>query len=81
MNIYLIERGFFAAGWDEYLSAVVIAESEMDARRTHPSKCISDWDGTETSDWVDCNDVVVSVLGMAHGRQEAGVVCSDYNAG
>ena len=80
MNIYLVERDL-GTGWDEYKSFVCIAQSAIDARLTHPSPYDVDWDGRSCHDWVDCRQVTVTVLGTAHGIQEARVVCSDYNAG
>lgn len=79
MNIYLVERDG-PTGYDQYASFVVVAKTKQEARLTHPSS-ISSWDGHATSGWVNCNKVGVLFLGAAHGSLEAGVICSDFNAG
>ena len=80
MNIYLVKRDT-PTGYDEYASFVVFAETSLEAQHTHPSWAVDDWDGSEGWGWVNCNQVQVTLLGMADSRAKAGVVCSDYNAG
>lgn len=80
MNIYLVKRDG-PTGYDQYASFVVVAKTKQAARLTHPSKFKPSWDGHADSGWVNCNKVLVTFLGAAHGSLEAGVVCSDFNAG
>ncbi len=81
MKLYYIERNNDYT-WDEYDSAVVAADSDVDAGRTCPC-------GEETCDkmsgppdhWVKPELVVVWYIGTAEPGVEAGVVCSSFNAG
>lgn len=77
MNIYLIERKG-TIDYDEYDSAVVCAESEKDARNTHPSgdnKYFSD------STWDSPENIKVKLLGLASEDINEGVIVASFNVG
>ena len=75
-------------GYDTYDSAVVVAESEEEARNTLPSDWIgwpSDpwigWRGSYSA-WASSPDKVSALLvGTAAKGSEKGVVCASFNAG
>lgn len=89
MNIYLIERAENAyIGYDEFDSAVVIADTEEQARLMHP-----DWEPSWSPereleefsdyahDWEDSPAKVrVTLIGTAE-RPERRVICASFNAG
>lgn len=81
MKLWLISQNE-NNGWDTYDSAVVAAETEEDARKTHPSKS-----GWPTGDyhygtWVTSPDTVTAeYLGIAKEGTAAGVICASFNAG
>ena len=65
--------------YDTYDSAVVVAESEDDARRIHPCGIEAPW---ETWTWCAPGHVTVELVGTADARFKAGdVVCASFNAG
>lgn len=68
-------------GYDVYDSAVVLAETEGDARKTHPDgddECSpEDWEAWATSP----DDVSAMLIGEATPGSQAGVVCASFNAG
>lgn len=81
MNLYLIERpDDNPAGYDDYDSAVVCANSEDEARMIHPRG--TDWDGKagEWDSWVGSETVRVTLIGVATAPVK-GVVCASFNAG
>ena len=81
MNLYLIERPECdGAGYEEYDSAVVCANTEDEAKMIHPSG--NTWDGKESSygSWVDADKVRVTLIGTAITSLEA-IVCASFNAG
>ena len=68
-------------GYDTYDNAVVAAETEGQARLTHPGDMI--WNG-ETRDydtWCSAKHVKVELIGEAVEGTEAGVICASFNAG
>jgi hypothetical protein len=82
-------------GYDTYDSAVVVAETEADARDIHPSQYIENysiakdnpddfqrWD-YDYSNWASHPDkVTAEYIGDAAPNMKAGdVVCSSFNAG
>lgn len=81
MNLYLIERDD-KASYDEYVSAIVCAESEEEAVKIHPNGeiwgTVSQWDYTwaENPSLVKCRKI-----GVADESIEKGVVLDSFNAG
>lgn len=66
-------------GYDTYDSAVVVAETEEDARKIHPHG--AEW-GAHTRMWADYPDrVKVELLGEAIFGTNSGVVLASFNAG
>lgn len=81
-------------GYDTYDSAVVAAETEEDARKTHPSDYVwreNNWYYySEVSDtyyagdcytWSAPKDIQVECIGEANEGTEAGVIVASFNAG
>lgn len=87
MNLYLItqktDREF-----DYYAGAVVVAETEEEARLMHPGIYPRDewlkWAGSELSwmldSWTTPDKVIVRCLGVSDSSVKAGVVLSDYRS-
>jgi len=93
MNIYIIRRKGLC-DYDEYDSAVVVAESEEDAKKINPDrKCFWENDSwyylnsinekckVYFGGWVTPSQVDVEKIGIADLSQEKGVVVSSFNAG
>ena len=79
LYLYLISQDE-NRGYDTYDSAVVVAESEEEARNTLPADWIQ-W-GESYSPWVSSPDKVsVELVGTAAKGSEKGVVCASFNAG
>ena len=81
MYLYLISQNVNDE-YDDYDSAIVCADSELDARMMHPSGCA--WGSKERAlydDWCDLKDVQVQILGTAANNLPRGVVLASYNAG
>lgn len=77
MFIYKISQTV-VTGYDTYSDAVVAAENEELARKTHPSKWGVVWHG----DWCeDTADVKVELLGTAEPSIKAGVIVASFHAG
>jgi hypothetical protein len=78
MNIYLISQTK-NNGYDTYDSAVVVAESEEDAKSIHPNG--SDWDGVERGfgAWVSKQHVAAKLIGTTD--MDKCVICASFNAG
>ena len=84
MNIYLIEQTV-NQDYDTYDSAVVVAETEEEARLIHPNgedslkivpeESYTDWD------WCKLADVKVTLLGTLADSNIKGVICASFNAG
>lgn len=74
--------------WDTYDSAVVFAETEEDARMTHPIKYEFEkgevWDGKHRNygPWCDAKDVTVEYLGTTDRVvPNKTVICASFNVG
>lgn len=89
MNIYLISQTE-NLGYDKYDSAVVVAESEEQAKSIHPSGRLFDpdaedylrWDYTFSSWASNPENVKATWIGTAGSHLNAGhVVCASFNAG
>jgi len=78
MNIYLIYQDE-NTGLNTYDSAVVIAESEEEARKIDPGEGIQPW-AFDSPEWVSPENVKVKFLGVAAEGLPV-VVCASYNAG
>ena len=78
MNLYLISQTV-NQDYDTYDSAVVCAESELDARLIHPDGPGErfEWEYM----WAPVDKVEVKFLGTADPSVEAGVVLASFNAG
>lgn len=86
MNLYYISAD--TKGYDVYRNAVVAANTEEEARYTHPSGTKYDYDWWDDQhpkyfnySWVYPEQVKVELIGVACVGTEAGVICSDFNAG
>jgi len=86
MNIYMLAQKH-VGGKGTYVSCVVVAASESDARRTHPLSCVM-WDGVEwvyeglsvpvadAGGWCPPDAVEVSFVGVAESSLHPGVLCA-----
>lgn len=80
MNIYKVERTD-SAGYDEYESFVIVAETESVARYTHPTGCDIEDAGRSANSWpVVPEDLIVTLVGRTVGDVR-GVICASFNAG
>jgi hypothetical protein len=68
--------------YDTFSDAVVAAETEDQAKHTHPSSG-PNWDGQDEgwSSWCGIENVQVKYLGEAAEGQMAEVICSSFHAG
>ena len=86
MNIYLIERvdKDHEKLYDVYVSAVVIAESEFDARHIHPSGMPDDADDytkrTFQDTWVEMEYIKVTLIGESYFSDEQ-IILAHFQAG
>lgn len=86
MNLYKISRDD-VAGFDEFDSAVVVAESEEKARLIHPAEWApKNWHENKEFNAIDCwikpEKVFVALIGSAkEGLEEGMVIVSSFNAG
>ena len=80
MNLYLLTRrgGLPEHSWDEWISAVVAAETPEDAVTIHPGGSPI-WASGEM--WVPVEEVEAKIVGVAVSGTERGVVHNSYNAG
>jgi hypothetical protein len=77
MKLWLIDQDENGE-YDTYDSAVVAAETENEARKTHPSGKNKQW----SRDWASCPEKVqVRYIGEAASGIEAGVILASFNAG
>lgn len=95
MKLFLISQSE-NNGWDTYDSAVVAAEDEDAARKTHPSDYTDGWDDNQNS-WYGTSisgdryytrsgdswtyPNLVQVEYLAEYNGDAGVICASFNAG
>jgi len=79
MNLYLIERrgGMPPHSWDEWISAVVAAETAEEAVNIHPGGSLY----VPGESWVPVAEVDATLIGVAVPGTERGVVHNSYNAG
>jgi hypothetical protein len=79
MNLYLLTRrgGLPEHSWDEWISAVVAAETPEDAVTIHPGGSLY----VPGESWVPVGDVEATIIGVAVAGTERGVVHNSYNAG
>lgn len=87
MNLYKISQNV-DNNWEIYDSAVVVAESEEEARKIIPAHWMRGWlqDEDDRDSWVEPEDVNVELIGVVdanyfdklNGRT---TVVSSYNAG
>ena len=70
-------------GYDTFDYAVVCAESQEEAQRTHPYHFVGPGDSWEDEDsWATCPaEVFVQYIGIAAPHITKGIVCSSFNAG
>jgi hypothetical protein len=85
MKLWLISQ-HENTGWDTYDSAVVAAETEQQARETHPCAVYPDpwhaWADAHYRDWASSpNGVIVKHIGEALPGTPPGPICSSFNAG
>jgi hypothetical protein len=76
MGLYLISQTC-NTGYDTYDSAVVAAETPMDAKKMHPGGARLN----SPSSWTDEDSVEVKYLGDAAEGTKSGVICASYNGG
>jgi len=79
-GIYLITQDV-VCGYDTYDSAVVVAESEEDARTIHPEGGHTASEGSGGHTWCLQKDVEVQRIGVACEGEGRGVICASFNAG
>lgn len=82
MNLYKISQ-HVNKGYDTYDSAVVCAETAIDAQNMDPGtgKEITNWEH-QYQNWAPYSDqVIVTFLGIADEEIPKGIVVSSYNAG
>lgn len=82
MNLYHISQSV-NTGYDTYSDAVVAAETENEARFTHPSEYKNPWDGEpEYYDcWCAADKVNVRLIGVAADYIKPGIICASFHAG
>jgi hypothetical protein len=78
MNLYLISQSV-NNDYDTYDSAVVAANSEEEARTTHPSSN-NDCFNSSFSTWCSPDKVEVKLIGTSID-DKPGVICASFNAG
>ena len=79
MNLYLISQDV-NNDYDTYSDAVVAAESEEAARRTHPSNGPGYEEGGGDGTWAPYQDVKVVLIGYSSDGKP-GVICASFHAG
>lgn len=84
MNIYLVDT-VAKVDYDQYDSFVVVADSEEEAKATHPSTLYGEVqsENTDKDDlWTPFKDIRVELIGVADSEyKEKTVICSSFNAG
>jgi hypothetical protein len=79
MNIYLL-KSIKPRDYEMYDSCVVIAPSEQEAVKIHPSGG-ENTNKQDEFDWPCPKHVICTLLGTAREGSDVGVVCASYNAG
>ena len=83
MKLWLLTRPeHLGYRYDDYIGAVVAAETEDEARKIHPGGpevCNAKW--IEDTSWIPTDSVEVKLLGEASSDVAGGVVLDSYNAG
>lgn len=79
MNLYLIYREG-GVGYDEYDSAVVVAEDELDAKRIHPDGMNEVDDTPDSGSWRPFAEIKVKHIGVGSPFIPRGVICASFNA-
>ena len=67
--------------YDTYDSAIVVAESEEDAKTIHPNGSECHESSKLYDSWVAKSDVFVEEIGIPNEKQERGVILASFNAG
>jgi len=80
MNLYRISRDS-AAGWDEYRSAIVAAETPEGACTIHPDGRGDIQREPSYDSWVPLQYVTATLIGKAAPHIKRGVILADYKAG
>jgi hypothetical protein len=83
MNLYKISQDD-VSGWDTYDSAIVVAETEEEAKKIHPACYVnkSVGEGADSSTWTnDPSKVLCELIGVAVAGTSKGVICASFNAG
>lgn len=80
MNIYLISQTI-NGGYDTYDSAVVVANTEEEARGMYPGHGDGHQPELDWGMWAPPEDVTVKWLGIAAQFDAPEVVCASFNAG
>jgi hypothetical protein len=85
MNLYLISQ-IVNDDYDAYGSAIVCADTEDEARMTHPEENdeydpIKEWNGEKEkfSPWCAAKDVKVLIIGAAANNLRRGVILASFN--
>jgi len=79
MNLYLIEQ-CINTEYDTYDSAVVVADSEEEARKIHPNLgLVNTMDDYDLGEWTTSDNVKATLIGVAT-LKEKGVVLASFNA-
>lgn len=81
MKLWKISQGK-NNGYDTFDEAVVVAETEYEARRMHPQNGKDIATADMLHEWVtDPADVTAEYIGEARGNVEKRVVCASFHAG
>jgi len=68
--------------YEEYIGAVVCAETEEEARNIHPSGDNSEFTYKEPRSWVNPEEVIVELIGTADDSfEEITIILNSYRAG
>lgn len=78
-NLYKIDRPD-EADYDNYISAIICANSENEAKNTHPSGYNENFN-SEWNEWIEPKTVIVTLIGTADNSINLGVVLSSYKHG
>ncbi len=88
MNLYLLKR-VNSPGYDEFISAIVVAEKEEEAILMHPIGNNYSWNGKrwanqynyEDYTWDDLRNIKVILIGKAEKNLTKGVILGSFNRG